>query len=351
MLTSTPKKILIAPLDWGLGHTSRCIALALHYHRQGHLIYFAGNAIQQKLFSAACPFVTLIALEGYGVAYPNSGWAFMPKMVAQLPKIQQAIRREHSWLETQMRIHHFDVILSDNRYGLHHPKASSILLTHQLHIQTGTKLGDWVIEAKTKQLLQHFNEVWVVDQEGDGHLAGNLSRSLNLNIPIRYLGWLSQFQFHQGVTAHPLQQRKFVLALLSGPEPMRTQLEGKLLEQMSAQTSLDFVMIAGTLQSPQSLPNNVLYIPLADASTIYPYLQHCEYVISRSGYSTVMDVIYMQKPAFFIPTPGQTEQEYIAHKLSAEGAYLCCTQKDFQLPKVAPQRVYAYPFTTLFPTL
>jgi len=351
MHTSTPKKILIAPLDWGLGHTSRCIALAMHYHQQGHRIYFAGNAIQQQIFTATCSFVTPIALEGYGVTYPASGWAFMPKMIMQLPKIQKTILREQKWLEEQMKTYQFDVILSDNRYGLHHPEATSILLTHQLHIQTGTKLGDAVIKAKTKLLLQAFDEVWVVDQEGADNLAGKLSRKLQLSKPIQYLGWLSQFQFQQSATEHPMQDKKYILAILSGPEPMRTQLETLLLAQMQAQPSVHFVMIGGTVNKPPTIPTNVHYLPLADARVIYNYLLHCEYVISRSGYSTVMDVICMRKPAVFIPTPGQTEQVYIAKKLSADGLYLCCSQKTFQLPKSAPEVLHSYTFTTRFPKI
>src|SRR5690606_35050637 len=122
----------------------------------------------------------------------------------QLPKIQQSVRREHRWLQLQMDMYQFDIILSDNRYGLHHPQAKNILLTHQLHIQTGTTLGNKIIEAQTKKFINKFDECWVVDNKRR-KLAGKLSDAVSLKTPLKYIGWLSQFQFKEHVTSHPLQ--------------------------------------------------------------------------------------------------------------------------------------------------
>ncbi len=335
------KKILIAPMDWGLGHTSRCIPLAQHYHSQGHHIFFAGNALQQQLFTASCPFVTTLDLDGYRISYPQEGRHFMLKMAMQLPRLQQTITREQQWLRQQMQHHAFDVILSDNRYGLYHPAAQSILLTHQLHIQTGSRLGNSIIRHRTQQLINRFDACWVVD---DAHirLAGILSDPISLKIPARYIGWLSQFQLKAYISPHPLQGHPYVLAVLSGPEPMRTQLEALFLKQMKALPGQQFIMTGGTLHQPGHVPDNVRYIPLAGSQEMYTYLQHADSVISRSGYSTVMDVICMQRPALFIPTPGQTEQELIARTLQAKKWFQCSSQDKLDiaalpvLPYTAP---------------
>lgn len=329
-----PKKILIAPLEWGLGHTSRCVPLAQHYHSQGYDIFFAGNQIQQQLFKAACPFVRLLDLEGYGVVYPKKAAAFIVKIASQIPKIQQAVNREHRWLRRQMREHQFDVILSDNRYGMYHKDAFCVLLTHQLHIQTNSGLGDRVLKQINKQFINKFDECWVVDNQ-QSLLAGKLSHPIGLKIPYRYIGWLSQFQFKKHTSSPPLSGKNYTLAVLSGPEPMRTQLQMALLHIMQRYPSTQFVMIGGTNKKRPQTPENVHYIPLATSEQLYPFIQHCDYLISRCGYSTVMDVLYLQKPALFVPTPGQTEQELIGELLHNKEGFLVVGQealKDIQQP-------------------
>lgn len=344
------KKILIAPMDWGLGHTSRCIPIAQYYHNLGHHIFFAGNALQQQLFSASCPFASLLELNGYHIAYPQKGHYFMLKMAAQLPRLQQTIYREQQWLRQQMREHAFDIILADNRYGLHHPDARCILLTHQLHIQTGTFLGNRLVRYKVQQFINRFDACWVPDHE-DTPLAGMLSNHLDLKKPLEYIGWLSQFQFKNHIVAHPLAGHAYTLALLSGPEPMRTQLESTLLQQMAALPARQFVMIGGTQQQPASVANNIKYISLADSTTLYGYLQYADSVISRSGYSTVMDVVYMQRPALFVPTPGQTEQEVIARHLRERQWFPYTHQNLLNIAGIAPSKFNAPAFSSRLPEL
>lgn len=326
-------KILIAPMDWGLGHTTRCIPIAQHFHKLGHTIFFAGNNIQQQLFEASCPFATSIFLDGYNVKYPSKGSLFMLKMVMQLPKIATTIKQEHTWLRQQMRMHHFDIILSDNRYGLYHEDAKNILITHQLNIQTGTRLGNWVIKEKTKKLINHFQECWLVDAE-ECNLASYLSEHIALKIPTRNIGWLSQFQYNQEETAHPLDGKPYILAVLSGPEPMRTQFQKSLLGQMAKMPELQFVMISGMQQTIPQHANNIHFITLADQFVLKQYMQHCSGIICRSGYSSIMDIICLQKPAFFVPTPGQTEQEILAEHLSGLAQFNFAHQDAFRLDKI-----------------
>lgn len=315
MTTVQSLKILIAPLDWGLGHTTRCVVLAEKYHKAGHQIFFAGNEMQQEIFFKNCPYVQCLQLDGYNIDYPQKGWAFMLKMVQQLPKIQQAINNENRWLNIQMNRFHFDVIIADNRYGLYHQDARSILVTHQLNIQTGAKFSDWIILQKLKNLIHKFDECWVVDNEDDS-LAGTLSKAIELQVPLRYIGWLSQFEVEQEVPIHPLDGKNYILMLLSGPEPSRTQMEQIMLRQIVAMPSNYYVLISGKKSEVTSTLPNLKYINLADKATVMAYLYHCQYCISRSGYSTLMDLKYLQKPCVVIPTPGQTEQIYLANRLN-----------------------------------
>jgi predicted glycosyltransferase len=311
------KKILIAPMDWGLGHTTRCIPLAHYYSKAGYEIYFAGNAVQQQLFSASCPFIKPLSLEGYNIIYPNKGWSFMLKMIAQLPQIKSTISSEQQWIEQQMKIHQFDVIISDNRYGMFHSKAKSILLTHQLNIQTGTFIGNTAIKSYLKKLINNFDKCWIIDRN-DNALAGKLSAPIATKTPLTYIGWLSQFQSlsKKEFLISPMRT-PYILVLLSGPEPARTQLEQLLIEKFKANSNQQYVFIGGKSKSiTQQLPTNIQYINIADAKTTYQYTIHAEYVICRSGYSSVMDMIFLEKPAIYIPTPGQTEQILVAKNIA-----------------------------------
>lgn len=324
----SPKKILIAALDWGLGHTTRSIALARYYHQAGHQIYFAGNELQRKLFTASCPYAMPLHLGGYNIQYAENKALFMPKLASQLGKILRAIKREKLWLAEQMNIHAFDVVISDNRYGLYHPDAQSILLTHQLHIQTGTSLGNAIIKKINQFLINRFDACWIVDDK-TMPLAGKLSKPIPLHIPVTYIGWLSQFDKID--EASLTQNHSYVLAIISGPEPMRTQLEHKLIKQMQQMPELQFVVVGGTNQDHSYDYPNIQYIPLATQQILSALIKDAIYIISRSGYTTVMDCILLRKKAIFIPTPGQTEQEYLAKYLNQLGYFATVIQQDIDI--------------------
>jgi len=63
-------------------------------------------------------------------------------------------------------------------------------------------------------------------------------------------------------------------------------------------------------------------------------------VISRSGYTTIMDLAVLEKKAYFIPTPGQNEQEYLAKRLTKLGIVPSCKQADFKLEKLGDIEKY-----------
>lgn len=324
----SPKKILIAALDWGLGHTTRSIALARYYHQAGHTLYFAGNELQRQLFLASCPCAIPLHLDGYNIQYAQHKAFFMPKLMTQLGKILRSIKREQLWLADQMKHYAFDVVISDNRYGLYHPDAQSILLTHQLHIQTGTALGNAFVLKVNQFLINRFDACWVVDDKKIP-LAGQLSKAIPLRIPLTYIGWLSQFE-KEDVAVQP-PNHAYILAIISGPEPMRTQLEHQLIKQMQQMPTSRFVVVGGTNQEHAYDYPNIQYIPLAHQQLLSTLIKDAQYIISRSGYTTVMDCILHRKKAIFIPTPGQTEQEYLAKYLNQLGYFATVAQHEIDI--------------------
>ena len=339
-------KILIAPLDWGLGHTTRCIPLIAYLRTLGHQVFAAASGASARLLSDNFPGLELLPLEGYQIQYSKYKNAFAAKIIVQIPKILAAIKKEHRWLATQQNIHKFDLVISDNRYGLYHHKVPSVIMTHQLQILSGK--GQWadrILQHMHYPLLEKFNTTWVVDEAGADHLSGKLAHPGKLPRNASYIGLLSQFTGRKA-NRNPAGEPGHILVLLSGPEPMRGQLEGILLQQATALTTYRFSFVAGNPLGSQRehLPKHIRYVTHLPATQLLQELNDASLVICRSGYSTLMDLAVLGKKALLIPTPGQTEQEYLAGHLEQMHYYTVREQSTVQLVTDIPLALSAKGF-------
>ncbi len=324
-MPASAKRILIAPLDWGLGHTTRCVPVIRQLQRLGHDIVFAGDERQQTWIRQSFPRIDTVFLEGYRVRYSRR--ALMFTILWQLPRLLNTIRQEHAWLLDLVKRERIDGIISDNRYGLWHPQRPSVILTHQLAVHTGLGTGS---EAAVRQMhyryLNRFGEVWIPDLPGGENLAGKLSHPDQLPPGARYIGWLSQFEQPKEMGAG-----RHVLVLLSGPEPQRSILADRLWAQaIQIRQPVAFVEGKGGAMR-QDIPPHIRHIPLADTKSLQALLEEASLVVCRSGYSTLMDLARLGKLAVLIPTPGQTEQEYLAKTLAAEGVFYAMRQSEASL--------------------
>ena len=338
------KKILLSPLDWGLGHTTRCLPLARQLQTLGAQLYFAGTETQIAFFRKSAPEATFLPLEGYNVRYAQSRQGFMPKLLRQIPGIFQSIRREHEWLLETAEKHHFDGILSDNRYGLWHPKIPSVLLTHQPGLKTGFgRAADAFFARFHQRLMRRFRDIWLVDFPEFPGLSGDLAHPSVLPQNSRYIGLLSQFEKPEISGNFPASNG--LVILLSGPEPQRSILSQKLWEHVKEFPEIPVVFIEGKADAPERRPvsPNLRWLAQLDAAALAPLLQSVRYVISRSGYSTLMDAAVLGLKLILIPTPGQTEQEYLGRMLFQDEKALCFRQEDFKL-KAALEAAKEFPF-------
>lgn len=323
------RRVLVAPLDWGLGHATRCIPQIRQLEEQGAEVWLAGEGPQETLLRAEFPHLPFLPLKGYRIQYSRSGKAMTWKIFQQIPAIKKAIRYENQWLKKMVVDLQFDEVISDNRYGLHHPDINSIIITHQLRIKTG--LGSWaedILQRWHYTYLEKFDQCWIPDLENDLGLAGELSHPKKMPaIPHTYIGPLSRFQ----LGSVPAKKNK-LLVILSGPEPQRTILEEKIFK--------DIAHYDGEATVVRGLPSSQTHVPSTGMINIYNHLgsealnkemSEAEFIISRSGYSTIMDSFTLGKKCIFIPTPGQTEQEYLASYLQKNGRALCVEQKNFEL--------------------
>jgi uncharacterized protein (TIGR00661 family) len=326
------RRVLIAPLDWGLGHATRCIPVIRAFEKYGWEIIIAADGAGELVLRQEFPQSTFIKLEGYHIRYSASKWTMALKMALQVPKILAAIKKEHRWLQQAIDTHHIDLVISDNRYGLYSDKAPCIFITHQLNIQAPFKWISERIRQLNYKYISRFTECWVPDAEVNS-LAGDLSHPSSLHpFPLHYIGPLSRFKKQMAAIRY-----KYVL-LLSGPEPQRTLLEKQVLKDI-VHLEGEVLVVRGKPGEKETLslkPNITVYNHL-EGSALEKVLNNAEYIISRPGYTTVMEIAALQKRSILIPTPGQTEQEYLAKYLRRQGLAYSISQDKFSLPKALQQ--------------
>lgn len=339
------RKILVAPLDWGLGHATRCIPIIRELLHRGCQVEIAASGDTGQLLLQEFPSLTHCVVPGYGISYPKKGNLFMLKMILQLPRIFSAIQKEHKWLMEKQQEHQWDLIISDNRYGLWLPATRTIIITHQLRIMSGWgKTIDRLIQYFHDRMILRFNQCWVPDNQDEPSLAGALSHPHKKPHNAFYIGPLSRLE------AATAEEKKIVVAL-SGPEPQRTLLENKLITIFSDKSwqGHEIVFLRGLPHlplPPAATPPNLVFVNHLNSTAFSNTMAEASLVICRSGYSSVMDLVKLQKKAVLIPTPGQTEQEYLAQWLEEKNLFHSCLQNDPKLGEVIKQ-AFSLPKSTL----
>ena len=329
-------RIFISPLDWGLGHAARCIPI-IRYLQEKEVDVIIGAEGSHLLFlKEHFPDVEFIDFPGYRISY-SSIFPVGVKVLFQLPKIVSAIKKEHALLDEIIKTKNIDAVISDNRYGLWNTEIPSIIITHQLYIQA--RAGNSILNKAVQSYINHFDECWIPDYGGKENLSGALSHPIPEGINGKYIGPLSRFQLT--MVSNPKSEKYDLLIILSGPEPQRTKLEEILLGQLKELPSIQTLLIQGLPggKSKAIKLNNVEIIPHLSDNEFQDKLINSEIVLSRPGYSTLMDLDAIGwKKAISIPTPGQTEQEYLGSLMQEKGLALSFKQKGFSL-KDALQKV------------
>ena len=303
--------ILIAPLNWGLGHASRSLVLIKHFISLGKKVGVASDGLALEWLQSELQEYNLdfFELPAYDVDYKSSNMSW--NMIRQFPKIQRAIKLEQRITYKIVELWSPDLIISDNRYGVHHSDVESIMLTHQLSMSYESKLTATAFEMQIKKWTKDFDQFWVPDYENQ-RLSGSMS-SNSFETPTSFIGPLSRFtQAPKGGNG--------ILVILSGPEPQRTLLEKDLNQQLS-ESAEEVTFVRGSNASNlQELNKKYKVIPLAGSDQLQVLIGQARIVITRSGYSSIMDFDVLKKPVIMIPTPGQKEQEYLAEVHSTNSA-------------------------------
>jgi uncharacterized protein (TIGR00661 family) len=324
-------RVLLAPLDWGLGHATRCIPIINVLNEHNIEVIIAAKGPVAELLQNEYPDLLFLPLSGYNIKYSRNSRFFFLKMMLQFPRILAAVYHEKKWLKKMIGLHRIDAVISDNRFGLHHSNTPCIYVTHQLYIQTGNRFLNKIAQKINYYFINKFDECWVPDVDGPNNLAGKLSQPGHFpGKPVKYLGILSRFK---KITT---SKKYDLLVLLSGPEPQRTIFENILLAQLK---NIDgrIVLVRGLPGNGSKIfaaNNNLVIHDHLPAHELNELIQQSENIIARCGYSTVMDLLTLQQKAILVPTPGQTEQEYLANYLLENKIFLTCPQERFSIKQM-----------------
>jgi uncharacterized protein (TIGR00661 family) len=321
------KRILVAPLNWGLGHATRCIPIVNALLLNGFEPVIASDGSALALLKKEFNTLEHIELPAYNIAYAKKGKHFKLHLLKNSPRLIKVMTSEKKAIKKIVETHNINGIISDNRLGVYCDGVPSVYLTHQLNVLSGSTT--WLSTKLHHKIIKNFNECWVPDHRGEHNLSGKLGHRETYESKVKYIGPLSRLQ------KKDLEIVNDILVLLSGPEPQRTLLEEKLLKELKDYKG-KVVLVKGVVEKEQTVHEIGRF-------TIYNFmtsmhlektLNESDLIISRSGYTTIMDLVKLEKKAFFIPTPGQFEQEYLAKRLTELKFVPSCKQDDFTIDKL-----------------
>lgn len=321
-------KVFFTALDWGLGHTARIIPIIAQYKKAGHHIIIGCSTRQKKLFQQHFDDVEYVNFSSISPQLAKTGKQVTP-WISFAFRLYFFTKTEKRRIKKLYSKYIFNTIVSDNRYGAHVKACKNILITHQLNLELPkpfrlfTRLSNkWVHKQ-----INRFDICWVPDIAGNENLAGKLSQPYpECKAKVKHIGAFSRLNLVEAIKT----EKKDIVVLISGPENQRTVLEEIMLQQLKKpENKYSFMVLGGKPEDSQE--ENTEVINNIEPGKLKYLLKNAKYIFCRSGYSSIMDLYCLNRTAFLVPTPGQSEQEYLAEYLNEKGWFLTASQKNFNL--------------------
>jgi len=317
------KRILVAPLDWGIGHATRCIPIINALISQNFEVVLAADGRPLHLLSTEFPNLEMVRFSGYNIKYHT----YLPmsvSMLLQIPKLLWSINKENQTIKQIVKEYEIDGVISDNRFGLFCNDVPTVFITHQLEIQSPYFTS--AIRDLNYKYINKFDICWVMDDK-KSNLAGALSKPKVLPKNTIYIGTQSRFE------KSDIEREYDFLAIVSGPEPQRTILEKGLIKALKEREEKSLIVLGKPEVNISKRTGNLTIKAHLNAKDLNEAILKSDLIICRPGYSTIMDLTKLEKKAFFIPTPGQTEQEYLAKNFKQKNICYCQEQNNFDFEK------------------
>jgi predicted glycosyltransferase len=320
---NTSKTILVAPLNWGLGHAARCIPIIRSLLQNNFSVLLGSDGSALALMRLEFPDLDYVLLPEYHITYPDNAKNLKAHLISQIPSIFRAMREEKVIVGQLVAQGRIDGVISDNRFGVRHKDIPSVFVSHQIRVLSGW--STFITSFAHQQIIKKFDQCWVPDYPGKENLSGAMGHVSNWQHPMRYLGPLSRMKPFKTPIEYDL------LILLSGPEPQRTLLEQKLVSELQ-NSSRRILMVRGVVTNQQQKEKQgvIQTINFLTSAALEQAINSSTLILCRSGYTNIIDLSILQKKVFFIPTPGQYEQEYLARRLKRLNQAAYCHQDDFK---------------------
>jgi uncharacterized protein (TIGR00661 family) len=332
-LKTNGKNILVAPLNWGLGHATRCIPIIRELQKNDFNVIIASDGVALSLLQKEFPELLALSLPSYDIEYAQNGDDFKWKLIKNSPKLLLAIIAENKKVKEWVTQYELIGIISDNRFGVYSKQIPSVFITHQLKVLSGDTT--WISSKIHQFFIKKFTVCWVPDFQEKPNLTGKMGHLKTTDLALEYIGPLSRLEKKELPNLYSL------MVILSGPEPQRTLLEIMLTKEV-AHFNGNVIFIKGVLESVQkkSQDQHITYYNFMTSLELEHAFNESEMVLCRSGYTTIMDLTKLNKKAFFIPTPGQFEQEYLAKKMRRSGFAPFAKQDDFSIENLLEVALY-----------
>lgn len=320
---ATNQTVLICPQHWGLGHVTRTIPVIQYFIANNYKVILACSGAGSELLRMEFPEHKVLELPDYGIRYPFKSMYL--NIGYQMVQMHWAIVREHLVIKKICKREHINLIVSDARLGAFQFGIPSVIIAHHLHFSLGYKFIEWCCDTWMKFFYDRFDQLWIPDVEGPVNLSGELAH-LYRGKNKHFVGLLSRFKKLE------IEKLYDLVFMLSGPEPQRTLLEERILNQLEHVGFQKAILIRGTNEGPEiskQLLNkfpNLSIRSLVSGSELNKIMCASKLLVCRSGYSTLLDLSVIQSRAILIPTPGQPEQEYLSLELMNKKLYYSVQQ-------------------------
>jgi uncharacterized protein (TIGR00661 family) len=328
-MNATSKKIIIAPLNWGLGHASRCVPIIKALLENNFTPIIASDGAALEFLKQEFPNLEYLILPRYAISYTRN---LRLGLLFQSPHILKAVRNEKRLIQYFIEANKDVVgIISDNRFGVRSALVPSVYITHQINVLSGTTT--FLTSYIHQKIIKKFDECWIPDN-ANSELSGKLSVTKR-NIKTKFIGVLSRFK------KEVLEEEIDVLVILSGPEPNRTFLEKKLISEFT-NTQKNIVFVLGKVESETKkwTSENIIFYNYLLSHELQKIINSSKIIVCRSGYSSIMDLAVLKKKVFLIPTENQYEQEYLANFLEENKLAPFSKTADFSKDKLSQLKNY-----------
>lgn len=326
---SSTKNILVCPLEWGLGHAGRMVPLVVRLMEMNHNVFIGTGTMHQSFFKREVPDLTYIDFSGYKPSYSRILPQYL-KLLLEFPVLVFHIIREHIIVKKIISKHAIDIVISDNRFGLWNRKITSVYITHMPRVPFPAAISflEFTGILLHRLIIKKYSLCFIPDLQGEVNITGRLSHGLKLPDNVRFIGILSRFKDRESQLMEIPVKEKHNTVILSGPEPQKSILKKRLSDVMEKEDRLT-VFLGGEPDAsrlPVQKGKTIMFNHL-DTPEMREVILNSDFIITRSGYTMIMELISLNRTALLIPTPGQTEQEYLAERLSEIGWFNTIAQK------------------------